>query len=188
MPEELEIKLRLRDVPGLQRRLRDAHAVRVGSGTEVNWILDADDGRLRDAGCGLRVRTAMPTDSAQERRVTLTFKGPRSSHELKQREELETEVGDAGPILAILDRLGFTPRVAYEKRRETWELDECEVVIDEMPELGHFVEIEGTSPAVIGRMRQRLGLNNEPVVQETYVELAAQHGARDRSGCLWLRF
>ncbi len=52
--------------------------------------------------------------------------------------------------------LGYTPYFIYEKRRETFDLRGCEVMIDEMP-YGWFLEIEGAADAIRARVGE-LGL------------------------------
>ena len=88
----------------------------------------------------------------------------------------------------ILQRLGFQEVILYEKQRASWELGDCEVLLDELPRLGWFVEIEGPELASIEHARQLLGLQTAPAVPETYVELAAAHGVTDEAGRRSLRF
>jgi adenylate cyclase class 2 len=47
----------------------------------------------------------------------------------------------------IIKRLGLAPRQVYEKYRETFQLGDVEVVLDEMP-YGDFVELEGSEAAI----------------------------------------
>jgi predicted adenylyl cyclase CyaB len=56
--------------------------------------------------------------------------------------EEETDVADPEAMEAILEALGFTPALVYEKRRQTWRLGKTEIVIDVLP-FGLFMEIEG---------------------------------------------
>jgi adenylate cyclase, class 2 len=188
MGTEIEIKLRVPDSTDLRQRLLAAGARRIGRVTETNRIFDTPDRSLLNAGCGLRVRLEQPLDTADPVRALLTFKGPRQEGELKVREELETAVADGATLAAILDRLGLHDVIRYEKRRETWAVGVCHVVLDELPQLGRFVEIEGPDAAAVAAVRAQLALSAAPVVPETYVELAARHGTPDASGCRQLRF
>lgn len=186
MPTEIEAKFRCRDVAALRRRLRDSGATCAGQVCEHNEIYDTPQGTLRTTDCGLRLRVATPlADSADgpptattpaAPRVTLTYKGPRSADALKSREELETTVGDADAMRTLLARLGYVPRVVFEKRRETWHSGGATIELDELPRLGHWIEIEAGAAATVESVRAMLGLTNEPLVSETYVELAARAG------------
>jgi adenylate cyclase class IV len=90
-------------------------------------------------------------------------------------------------LLALLARLGFVETVVYEKRRETWQVGVCEVVLDELPQLGWFAEIEGPSESAVRECRTKLALDSEAIAPESYVELAARHGVR-MDGTVALRF
>ncbi len=191
MSHEIEIKLRMHDRDALRARLAERGAKRIGERFEVNALFDTDKGTLRGRDCGLRLRAIHPTppDESQSS-TTLTFKGPREANAggLKQREELEMHIEDAETFAAILARLGYEPRVAFEKRREIWRFGDVEVVLDELPQLGGFVELEGPTSASVLAARDALGLTSAEAVEETYVELAVRAGRVTPSGAIELRF
>ena len=182
MTKEIEAKFRLSDPELLRERLRRLDAVWSGRVFETNSIFDTPDRRLRNADRGLRVRQWQSLDADGRAGATLTFKGPREAGELKSREEVETPVADAAATATILQQVGFEVVVIYEKRRETWRLGDCEVTIDELPRLGWYAEIEGPDPAGVQSARAELDLADTPLVHESYVHLAATHGARDEYG------
>ena len=192
MAREIEANFRLPDAAALRQRLATLGAQRVSTVQETNLILDSPARQLLGHGCGLRVRVAEPADKSGPRRVTLTFKGPRDPDEhgqgIKAREEIETDADDDASLLAILARLDFTPVLCYEKRRETWQLGDAEVVLDELPKLGWFAEIEATDSARIESLRAQLGLDPATAVAESYPELIARHGTPDTTGTRVLRF
>lgn len=98
------------------------------------------------------------------------------SSSAKHRREDETRVDDPEATNAILNALGFTVALIYEKRRETWVLGEAEIVIDELP-FGLFMEIEGKEreiKAVEAKLAVR-GLKSE---NATYPQLTQKHGSR----------
>jgi adenylate cyclase class IV len=67
-------------------------------------------------------------------------------------------------------------KLSFEKRRETWEIGDCEVVLDELPEgLGKFVEIEGHNEGCIQKVRHDLSLENASVEAEGYAVLVDAH-------------
>ncbi len=110
-------------------------------------------------------------------KAVLTFKErfPSSSAIKHQREE-ETEVADADAMHAILETLGFTPALVYEKRRQTWLFGKTEVVIDELS-FGLFMEIEGEEEEINAAERE-LGIDSFPAEHSTYPQLAEKHGRR----------
>lgn len=198
MGTEIEIKLRLSDAAELRERLAACGARLAGRVLETNAILDTPDNALRAADSALRVRRVGPLRSAERPHESgdsvtpestwLTFKGPRSGRGLRRREELETQVQGVDALMAILARLGLTERVIYEKRREIWRLEGCEVALDELPGLGSFVEIEGPDEQTVLNIRTQLGLERAEGVDATYVELTDRLGRQRPDGVRELRF
>ena len=105
----------------------------------------------------------------------LTFKQrlPANSA-IKRRREDETRIEDAEAMDAILDGLGFTRTLVYEKRRQTWTLGSAEITIDELP-FGYFMEIEGTEND-IRDVERRLNIKGLRAVHTTYPQLSRKHG------------
>ncbi len=188
MKREIEAKFRIADPAPVRARLPQCGGVRLGRVHETNHILDTRDRRMRTAGCGLRVRAWRSLDGDGRAGATLTFKGPRAAGEFKSRPEIETAVTDADGALAILARVGFHEIIRYEKRRETWRLGDCEVVLDELPRLGWFLEIEGPDADAIQSARRQLNLTDTPLADETYAHLAARHGDATADGRTLLIF
>jgi len=188
LSREIEIKIRLDDPGPLRTRLGESGAARHTHGLETNRIFDTPDRRLLAGDCGLRIRESRPLDGGSPLQPTLTFKGPRDPGAVKSREEFETPVADAQTLADILQRLGFREVIRYEKRRETWRLDDCAVCLDELPRLGWYVEIEGPGTEAVEAARSQLNLTDRPPLRETYVELAADHGDVDPTGRRLLLF
>ena len=185
MPLEIEAKFRVESHDPVREALRTAAARRLGVVREWNIILDAADASLQAKGCGLRIRSTRPekaTERSGEHKATLTFKGPRQSGEFKSREELEVEVSDAEQTRVLLARLGFVPVLQYEKRRESWQLEDCRVELDEPAKIGRFVEIEGPGERSVQRARERLGLGDTTVTQASYVQMLIEYCEREGIG------
>ncbi len=97
-------------------------------------------------------------------RVTLTYKNkdPKS----KYQEEHEISVNNFDTARNILHKLGFTEKYTYEKIREIWNYNKCEIVFDETAGLPTLMEIEAKSNDVkseyrIFRLAKKLGFNIE---------------------------
>jgi predicted adenylyl cyclase CyaB len=179
VPTELEAKFRVATHDDLRRRLSELGAVRRGVYLETNLLFDLPDASLRTSGKGLRVRRVETLEGAPAV-ATLTFKGPRRPGPLKDREEIETAIDDPSSACAILMALGFEENLLFEKRRETWRLDDVSVELDTLPTLGRFVEIEGPHEAAIQAARQKLGLAATELVADTYVSMLAALGGGQR--------
>ena len=180
MPVELEAKMKVEDLDATRKHLRDVGATRVGSVIEINAYFDTPDRRLKRSDEGLRVRRERDEETGDDR-CRVTFKGKQGEGDLKQREELESDVTDADAVETILAKLGLVRTLRFEKRRETWTLNSCEIVLDELPVLGTFVEIEGDDEAAVMRARDRLGLGDAPLLTEGYATMLGEHFESDPS-------
>lgn len=187
MPIELECKLPVPSHDPVRAKLRELGATCLGRVLETNRLLDRADGSLRDAGCGLRVRSVVSLDGHQPA-ATLTFKGPRLDGAFKQRDELETPVGDADAVVGILRILGFTRTFEFEKTRESWQWHGLKIELDELPRLGSFVEVEGHDEAAVRSAVEQLGLDPAASINESYVALLARDVAGQGRGDVVIRF
>ncbi len=166
MPVEIEAKVRVDAHDPVRRALEDAGALRVKKVHEVNTYLATSD-----PDEGLRVRHE--TDEAGGVRVRVTFKGPRQAGAFKQREELEYDAADAETAIAVFERLGHGITLVFEKDRETFTLDGCEIVLDAIDGLGLFVEVEGPDENTVRTMLDRLGLGDHESLIQGYASMLA---------------
>lgn len=99
-------------------------------------------------------------------KVTLTFKrrADAAASKIDSVKELEVEVSDFDKTVEIFSEAGWKYKTFQESKRETWTLDETEVVIDEWPWLKPYIEIEGESEALIKKVAQKLGLDWKDVI------------------------
>jgi adenylate cyclase class 2 len=174
MPVELEAKIKVDDFADVRRRLESATAKFVADQFETNVIFDKEDRSLLAEDKGLRVRSAKNEQTGQSA-CTITFKGPRKHSAFKRREETELKVESFAPAVELLAALGFTQVLSFEKTRQSWELGGCKVELDELPHLGRFVEIEGSSEKAIQKVQETLGLSHRPIVKTSYVGLMMTH-------------
>jgi adenylate cyclase class 2 len=162
---EIEIKVAVNDAGAARRLLRHA-GFRVARRRifEANTVFDNEKFALRSASRLLRVRKA----GAQ---VTITYKGPPEYTRHKSREELETEVANAGSITAILARLGFRAGFRYEKYRTEYRYPGASglVTLDETP-IGVYLELEG-SARWIDRTAKKLGFAHDRYITDSYATL-----------------
>jgi adenylate cyclase class 2 len=183
MPIEVEKKYRLtkKQRELVLRRLPEIGATPQGEEFEENTLYQG--AALRLAQCILRLRRVGG-------RAVLTYKerfptSSSSSSSIKHHREDETEVADADAMEAILDALGFTPALVYEKRRATWRLDDAEIVIDELP-FGLFMEIEAPETE-IRKVERELAVKGLKAEHATYPQLTERHG-KTHSGVIEARF
>ncbi len=169
MATETEAKMKVEDLDAVRARLRALGAKRVGSRFEINAFFDTPQGSLKSRDQGLRLRTMK--DEAGRSTSVITFKGRAQASQVKSREEIEFGIGNFDDASALLGKLGYTATLAFEKRRETFELDDCLVELDELPHLGTFVEIEGETESRVLALRTRLDLDAFPLISKGYIRM-----------------
>jgi len=163
MPNEIEIKFRIEDLPELTRSLKQAGFKQITRFThEVNSLYDLPGEKLCKRGELLRLRKYGET-------WLLTHKAKGNAGRHKVRVELETRVENGHQMDAILRALGFAPTFRYEKYRAEWSDGTGHVVFDQTP-IGDFGEIEGPS-RWIDRTARVLGIAPAHYITETYAEL-----------------
>lgn len=175
MAIEIEKKYRLtrKQREEVLLRLPKIGATRQGEEFEVNTLY---------AGDGLNVGRSVLRLRRIGKRGILTYKErfPTRS-DIKHQREDETTVGDPDAMELILEALGFSAALVYEKRRETWKLGKTEIVIDELP-FGLFMEIEGTEQS-IREIEGKLAIKRLRTEPATYPQLTLTKGT-DRDGVI----
>jgi len=187
MAIEIEIKLKVEDHEQVRRRLLDLGATRAGETFETNLFFDTAGQTLRRSDRGLRIRVNHDPQSGSDTYV-VTYKGPRAAGPVKSREELEICVDHLNCAVALFERLGYTQTLKFEKRRETWRLDRCTVVLDQLPQLGCFVEVEGPSQEVVLEARDQIGLSAAQTMTASYAEMISQHLDKETPNLTTLAF
>src|SRR6185312_16016651 len=136
--EEVEIKVRVRDLEELSRKLSAAGFRLITPRThEMNTLYDFSDGRLRARGEVLRIRK-------YGSKWTLTHKSKGNAGKHKSRVETETELPNGEALAHIFEAIGLSPSFRYEKYRAEWSDNQGHVVIDETP-IGNIAELEGSA-------------------------------------------
>ncbi len=163
---EVEIKLYVPDLDAVADKLLDIGGRQVIPRVhEYNIRYENEAGDLTQRGIVVRLR--------KDTYVRLTYKEPPTTAPtddgLSHRFEAEVEVDDFDTMELILNKLGYSPHLVYEKYRTTYVLDDVEVDLDEMP-YGNFVELEG-EPENIYTVMDKLGLNEAQRYQTNYVQL-----------------
>jgi adenylate cyclase, class 2 len=180
MPNEIEIKFRIANLPALAKALKQAGFKRITTSThEMNSLYDLPGQKLRKRDEMLRLRKYGET-------WTLTHKAKSQAGRHKVRVELETRVENGQQMDAILRALGFTPTFHYEKYRAEWSDGKGHVVVDETP-IGNFGEIEG-QPRWIDRTARALGIERGDYITQTYAPMFFEWKRRTHSAATEMTF
>ncbi len=174
MPVEIEAKMSVEGLAATRAKVLDVGGKLLGKYLETNTFFDSEDRSLLAADKGLRLRHKRNMDTGEEHDI-ITYKGPRQPGALKSREEVELMVEGAAETVKLLECLEYRPVLSFEKRRESYSLDGCEVDLDELPYLGTYVEVEGPSEQAVMRVRQTLGLSDRPLIKAGYVSMLSSY-------------
>ncbi|MDH7509020.1 MAG: class IV adenylate cyclase [Methanomassiliicoccales archaeon] len=132
---EIEVKSPCSDIGRVKSHLESIGASRVGTSRQVDIYFTHPLRRFAVTDEALRIRK-------EGDRCTLVYKGPKIDSETKTREEIEVEVSDCDLISSILKKLGFDIAGKVTKERTVYRTGALIVCLDEVEDLGSFVEIE----------------------------------------------
>jgi len=165
MHSEIEAKLKVDSLAPGEESLVRCGASFLRETIQTDRYYDTPGRDLTHADKALRLRS--DRKDGRDRSI-LTYKGPKEQDDYKRRVELETEVSDSEAMDLLLGSLGYAKALAFNKRRRLWQLQGCEVALDELPLVGVFVEIEGPDSGAIWRVQAMLGLSGSPHIMASY--------------------
>ncbi|WP_265111465.1 class IV adenylate cyclase [Halosolutus halophilus] len=174
---EVEVKVPA-DLERVRARLDDVGATPTGSVVQEDTYYDAPHRSFSATDEALRIRTER--SETGDGGTHITYKGPLVDDESKTREEVETAVGDAEKMDAVLTNLGFEAAATVRKERERFALDEYTITLDSVDDVGEYVEVEtevaderALESAREGAydVLERLGLDPDDQLRTSYLEL-----------------
>lgn len=132
---EVEVKARVEDLGSIESRILELGAV------------FQEEIHQSDTYFQHPTRDFAQTDEALRIRVTdkknyLTYKGAKLDSISKTREELEIEVQEPLKLAELLTKIGLTPTKKVVKSRKSYSYDDITISIDNVDELGAFIELE----------------------------------------------
>jgi adenylate cyclase, class 2 len=178
--QEIEAKFYVRDLKKIELCLQELEAHLIQPRVlETNIRFDLPDGGLRSEGRVLRLR--------QDTQAKFTYKGAGKSEQgIVNRTEIEFAVGDFEQAKLFLEALGYQKILQYDKYRTIYILESgsllskiheqaygfhtCHIMLDELP-YGNFVEVEGEDIASIQAAAEKLNLDMQTAISESYSSL-----------------
>jgi adenylate cyclase class 2 len=111
----------------------------------------------------------------QEKRIKVTYKGPKIDAETKSREEVNVEVSSLDEALRLFEFLGFKKFRTVKKRRKIYRLEGAIICVDSVEGLGDFIEIEVEGglekKEEIFRIAAILGYSKAESIRLSYLEM-----------------
>ena len=180
---EIEIKLRIANIPEILRKIKNLHAIPQPRVQEENTLYDTPQSHLRRRKMLLRLRVETSANhnartSRAKERVILTSKAPlpaqqnnKPSHYKIRAEREQTSPTSPRQYAKALIALGFRPTFRYDKFRTTFRLPNLHLDLDETA-AGMYLELEG-APKAIDRAAKALGFTKKAYLRATYWDLYA---------------
>lgn len=139
---EIEIKLPINDSEATRERLLSLGFTLKGRISMRDSYFDNADGYIRSSGQALRIRENTDLMSGAKE-CEVNFKGRKLDSVSMSRSEYETSVADADVITEILRTLGYSPvEPEVYKIRDEYTRGDMNACIDEVRDLGYFLELE----------------------------------------------
>lgn len=155
MKNEIEVKFLDVDIEAMRRKLHDVGA-HLEQPMRLMKRVNMEEPYHTAEHSFLRIRD-------EGDKTTLTFKRRtnQAGSEIDGVKEIEIEVSDFNTAVELFTEAGWPPRTFQESKRETWKLDEAEVVIDVWPWIEPHIEIEAESESVVKAVAEKLGFDWE---------------------------
>lgn len=178
MKFEVEQKFPVEDLADIECRLASAGATFTDVVIQVDRYLAHPSRDFAKTDEAIRIRQVGDANF-------ITYKGPKIDATTKTRKEMELPLHDgveqAEQWASLLEVLGFSPVAVVCKRRRhahiAWQDAEIEVALDQVEDLGDFVELEvsadeatlDTAKSKVQSLADELGLSGSE--QRSYLEL-----------------
>ncbi|MFH1791302.1 MAG: class IV adenylate cyclase [Candidatus Omnitrophota bacterium] len=167
MPIETETKFKVSgpQANAVRKRLRTLGAVFISKNLEQDKYFRPKGFKVRATVIRLRVKGG--------KHGIFTVKYPKKGAKgevYKVVHEIEARVDNAAAFPDILNSLGFGQFFIKEKVRETYRWKAAEILIDRLPYLGYYIEIEGDKKR-IKEIAGLLGLDMSLATSKTYKRL-----------------
>lgn len=158
MQTEIEVKFLNVDFDQLRKKITNIGAkCTVPMRTMRRVVIDYPDRRMQTKQDGwIRIRD-------EGDKITITYKQT-TEGEFGGAKEIEVIVSDYQKAIDIFLAMGLVVHTDQETRRETWEFEGVEIVLDEWPWLNPYIEIEGHSEKAVQEVASKLGFNWDQAV------------------------
>lgn len=169
MEKEIEAKFLNANHDEVREKLAQIGAVLTQRETDMSRInMDFPDGSLKQKGGWLRIRD-------EGTHVMMTYK-QLNSRDIHGVQEVQTKVDTFKTAVQLMQAVGMVETSYQETKRESWKLDDVEVVLDTWPWVKPYIEVEGPSEAHVQDVAQKLDFDwanavfgpVEPVYQAEY--------------------
>jgi adenylate cyclase class 2 len=165
---EIEVKAHADDLKKVEAELRKMGAQFIEDIRQIDTYYNHPCRNFAETDEALRIRCSGA-------KYYLAYKGKKVDPESKTRKEIEVEIEDAHTTAELLVSLGFSPVADIKKVRKVYKLDTFTVCLDDVVNVGTFVEVETCGEHVEELRNSALSilnaLNLKNYERKSYLEL-----------------
>ncbi len=136
---EVEVKAHVTDFGEVESKLSQIGARKLKTEHQKDIYFNAPHKDFAQTDEALRIREIPEEDSSK---FILTYKGAKLDDASKTRKEIEVQVEDPENTASLLESLDFRPVRTVKKDRVIYSYEDYTITLDEVYEVGKFVEIE----------------------------------------------
>lgn len=184
---EVEVKVPITDIGFIENGLERLGAIKTNTETQIDLYLNhpCRSFGTTDEALRLRRRVNISMEDQDEIDIThplleMTYKGPKIDTTTKTRVELSLGIDDIDIAKELLIRLGFKEVAVISKKRIFYHINEIIVSIDDVENVGIFLELErlvyskDRIPETrndIFHLLEEIGVDPKKSIRTSYLEL-----------------
>ncbi len=173
---EVEVKLKVAEPKKIEAKLKKLGGRFAEQKRQSDVYFNAPDRDFAKTDEALRIRTEKGNNF-------LTYKGPKIDTQTKSRREIEILLGnkkrDRDNTRSLLILLGYREVATVNKRRRIFKLHNLRISIDQVDNLGSFIEVEASAEETafekkrkqIFALLKKIDLNISKSIRQSYLEL-----------------
>ena len=176
---EVEIKIKIKDANLAEENLQKLGFSKGDFLKEFDIYFDNLEHEIKKSDGALRIRSSKNITLNQQAHY-LTFKGPKLDQVSNTRKEIEIRIEDGEKGKAILSSLGYTLVYPVIKTRQYYHFNEITACLDQVENLGNFLEMEVIVSSECERenalgqlfsLLQKMGYQPQDVVRTSYLTM-----------------
>ncbi len=174
---EVEIKAKIESLTELEKKIIKMGAELAGEFIEEDTYYNHPCRDFATTDEALRIRLIKKNEKIEK--IELTYKGPKVDQDTKSREERTAALCNFEDIEQVIKSLGFVKVANVKKKRKNYRLNGTTVSLDDVHNLGYFVEIECLGEyqpcrKKVLELANMLGIDH--FERRSYLELTLQRG------------